>query len=81
MNRFDKEFIWSITGVIVVVILTIFLSRSCESTRCETRAQEMGLQHVYSLTSGCRVKLGDKTVPLDQVRFFEDGHIIVEKDK
>lgn len=68
-----------IAGLALLIGGVIFGVRSCESTRCGTLAEEMKLEHTYSMISGCRVKLGERTVPLGQVRFFEDGKIRVEE--
>jgi len=52
----------------------------CRATECETRAKEMKLEHIYSLVSGCRVKLGNRTVPMEQLRFFNDGRVTIETE-
>jgi len=76
--RFTMIYIFSGVGLVVVIVIILGILHFCEATRCETRAGEMKLEYVYSLTSGCRVKLKDRTVPMDQLRFFENGRIEVE---
>ena len=67
-----------IGGVIVTVFGGfIFIGNKLESIDCKNKANALGLEYDYRILGGCLVKINDSQyVPLDQIRFNEDGKVL-----
>ena len=88
LTRWERFVSWcdEHTGAIFVALGILFVLGisfgvvCCESSTCTTLAEDLRLEHKWSVIGGCRVKVGDRFVPLGNVRFLQNGAIQVEVD-